>query len=74
MGAERAAPDHVHRMGTLLLVAIAVVAAAFVLDVLQRAIGDGRAAARDALRQRHDAQLIDDEAFARGLSAIDEAA
>jgi hypothetical protein len=61
-------------MGTLLLVAIVVVAAAFLLDFVQGAISDGRAVARAALRREHDLHLIDDEAFARGLNAIDEAA
>ncbi len=61
-------------MGTLLLVAVVVVVAAFLLDLAQNLISDGRAAARAALRREHDQHLIDDEAFARGLNAIDEAA
>lgn len=61
-------------MGTVVLVALAIVAAAFLLDLVQGAINDGRSAARAALRREHEDHLIDDEAFARGLRAIDEAA
>lgn len=61
-------------MGTILLVAVVIVIAALVLDLLQGAISDGRAAARAALQREHEAHLIDDEAFARGLRAIDEVA
>ena len=61
-------------MGTVIVVALAVIAAAFLLDLVQGAISNGRSAARAALRREHDDHLIDDEAFARGLRAIDEAA
>ncbi len=61
-------------MGTVVLIAFVLVAAAFLLDLVQGAISDGRSAARSALRREHEDHLIDDEAFARGLRAIDEAA
>lgn len=61
-------------MGTIIFVAAAVVIAAFLLDFVQSAISDGRSAARAALRRRYELELIDDEALARGLRSIDEAA
>ena len=61
-------------MGTFVLVALVVIAAAFLLDLVQGAISNGRSAARAALRREHEDRLIDDEALARGLRAIDEAA
>lgn len=74
VGARRASASLDRDMGTLLLVALVVAAAAFLLDIVQSAISDGRSAARSALRREHEEHLIDDEAFARGLRAIDEAA
>ena len=74
VGARCRTASVVSDMGTIVVVALAVIAAAFLLDLVQGAISDGRSAARTALHREHEAHLIDDEAFARGLRAIDEAA
>ncbi len=61
-------------VGAIVLMVAITLAAAGIIDVVQMIVDRERSAARAALRREYEAHLIDAEALARSLAAVDEAA
>ncbi len=58
---------------SVLLVAVVTAVAWGLIELAQRLVVDEREAARDALEHEYELRLIDADALAKGLRAIDEA-
>ncbi|MDE3103530.1 MAG: hypothetical protein KGJ98_15030 [Chloroflexota bacterium] len=58
----------------IVLVLAVVIALDWSLETAASLVSDRRSATRAALEREHEAHVIDDEAFARGLSSTDRAA